>query len=222
MKQATELIKAIGSLAWPAIAGVVLWRLFPLIKRVLESRGFSVKFGQMEISVQEASDQFMKQLKDVQDKIVSLHLPPPEMPAVATAAPSKGAFARRILWVDDNPSNNAFEIAKLRGDHIEVDLARSTAEAMQILTADYSRFDAIISDMGRYESSRYQPSAGIDLISAVRAAGVSVPIFVYSSPATATKKYQEVLKAGGNGATGSPTDLFRLIQGAYARAATGA
>ncbi len=220
MNQATELIKAAAALAWPMIAGVVLWRLFPVIKRVLESRGFGVKFAGMELSVQEASDQLRKQVRDLQDKIVALQLPPREDPAEAKPATTKRAFARRILWADDKPSNNAFEIAKLRDDGIEVVQARSTAEAIQILTADSSRFDAIISDMGRYENGRYQPSAGIDFISAAHAAGVTVPIFVYTSQATAIKKHQEVLKAGANGATCSPTDLFGLIQKVYAHAPT--
>lgn len=38
---------------------------------------------------------------------------------------------RRILWVDDQPANNAFEIARLKDDSVDVIEATSTDDLIQ-------------------------------------------------------------------------------------------
>lgn len=51
--------------------------------------------------------------------------------------------------VDDRPDNNTYERDAFESVGITFTLARSTAEALQVLGKD--RFAAIISDMGRAE-----------------------------------------------------------------------
>lgn len=67
-----EAIGAISSLAWPVLAGVALLVLLPTVRRIIASRGFTVKFGGAKISVQEASDQLRRQVEDLQDHVVEL------------------------------------------------------------------------------------------------------------------------------------------------------
>lgn len=55
---------------------------------------------------------------------------------------------RRILWVDDKPESNAFELASLR-KLFTVDVATTTSEALKRLVAE--DYEAVISDIVRVE-----------------------------------------------------------------------
>jgi CheY-like chemotaxis protein len=119
---------------------------------------------------------------------------------------------KTILWVDDRPSNNAHEIAKLREDNgYRVIEATSTAAALTALRNNQNP-DVIITDMGREEDGKFKPDAGLNLIRSVRAMGIKAPIYIYTSPRRAEQIHDEVKAAGGNGATGSPVELFSLIR----------
>ncbi|MFN2453381.1 MAG: response regulator [Pyrinomonadaceae bacterium] len=210
-----KLVDALSKIAWPALAAIVLWKLYPALKNIMEARGFSVELGGMKLSVQEASDQLRKQIQDLQEKIGTLQ---ESVPASAEITPESVQVAdndqrpKRILWVDDVPSNNAYEIAKLRDDGFEITQAVSTTEAMNILTGGKQRFGLIISDMGRKEEGEYRAKAGLKLIKAIDNAGLSLPVIVYSSANYAARNRHEVLEAGGYEVTASPTDLYELIK----------
>jgi CheY-like chemotaxis protein len=216
-----KLIEAVGVLAWPVLAAVVLWRLFPLAREIAKSRGFTVKIGDMELTVQEASEQLRVQLEDLQKKVADLRsgivaVPQPAPLAPPLAAPT--ATAPHILWVDDKPENNAFEIARLRDAGVAVSEARTTDEAIRLLTTG-APIQAVITDMGRLEAGSFRSRAGLDLIRAARVAGITVPMFVYSSRQAAARTREEVIAAGGNGATASTVELFELLREATGVAA---
>ena len=111
MSQAIELLKALTPLAWPLMVGIVLWILFPILKAIVTSRAFSVKIAGTEITVQDATEQFRAQIEDLQktSNFATIRT------AGATTPQSKEPVQRpisktpRILWVDDNPTNNALE-----------------------------------------------------------------------------------------------------------------
>lgn len=221
------LIGAISGLAWPILAAIVLWRLFPVLRRVIDSRRFSIKLGGMEVSVQEASENLTTQVSDLQQKVSELRAAVEERKTVPMqdggleAAPVHGEqspavtaprLARRILWVDDQPRNNAFEISKLRAEGNEVIDAKSTTEAMALIVSGREPFALVISDMGRREEGEYRAKAGVLLIQAIRRAGLDeLPVFIYSSARYLERTKQEVLSAGGNGATASPVELFEAV-----------
>lgn len=115
-----------------------------------------------------------------------------------------------VLWVDDNPTNNAQEVAQLRQAGVKVIEAASTEEAMQTIIG-WWKIDFIISDMGRRESGGYRAKAGLILIEAVRRAGIKIPIYVYTSTRYLEQNNEAVIAAGGNGATASFTELLSLI-----------
>ena len=56
---------------------------------------------------------------------------------------------KRVLWVDDRPEGNQFEIAALSKLQIEILIARSTDEAMDRMAVDTEGFDLVISDWDR-------------------------------------------------------------------------
>jgi CheY-like chemotaxis protein len=84
-----------------------------------------------------------------------------------------------ILWVDDTPTNNTALIGALRSLDIEVELARSTAEGMELF--DRRNYGLVISDLGRQEEGEYRDRAGIDLVKAIRAKDKAVPIIIFGT-----------------------------------------
>ncbi len=215
MSQAIELIKALTPLVWPLMLAILLWKLYPTLKAIVTSRGFSVKIAGMEVSVQNATEQIRTQIEDLQKQVILLRsgkkgdgsTPEPSK----TPAPRAAAKAPTILWVDDNPTNNALEIAQLRDREIDVVQAASTDEAMAALNKNL-RFDAIISDMARREHGEYRSQAGLVLLKALKRAGYEdVPFLVYSSEKYATRNGEEVRSERGAGATASPVELLEWI-----------
>lgn len=233
LQSLAAIVDGASKMAWPILAAITLWRLYPGIEKVLESRGFKVKVGEMEVSVQDVSDQLATQVTDLQKKVEALRtkLDESEKPAVkevdlrimsASKEPSPQLAPlppRRILWVDDNPSNNAFEMARLRSEGIEIVEATSTEEGMRIAVAGRLPIAAIVSDMGRRENGKYRPKAGLELIQALRNAGLHLPVFVYSSAKYLDRTRIDVVHAGGNSATASPVELFEMIHAVVGDAA---
>jgi CheY-like chemotaxis protein len=242
LKNLAAVLEGISKVAWPLLAIYVLWLFYPAVMRVIESRGFKVKVGEMEVTVQDVSDQLANQVADLQKKVeelrrqlgqvrasdaappaVSPQWPPAALPEAAPPAvvptpaqpgiePPAVPFApapRRILWVDDVPANVAFQVARLRTEGIEVVEAKTTEEALR--EASHLPFALVITDMGRSESGSFHARAGLELISALRAAGSRLPVYVFSSARYLERYREDVLRSEGNGATSSPVELFEMI-----------
>src|SRR5262245_15465780 len=139
MSHPHELISALAALAWPLLLALLLWKLFPIVKEILQSRGFSVKIAGMEVSVQEAAQQLSTRIQDLQKHVMLLRSG--QEPNGARAESSKPLADRapkkptRILWVDDNPKGNALEIAQLKDRGIDVVQAVATNESMANLSS---------------------------------------------------------------------------------------
>lgn len=123
-----------------------------------------------------------------------------------------GKRARRInrtgsiLWVDDNPKNNGYEIDQLAEDGYEVTTVRSTRQAEKKLAGGLKPM-LIISDMGRVEGDVFNPQAGLDLLKKIR----DIPVYHYVSYEAVRKYGDAVMEAGGKGITDSRLQLFRFI-----------
>jgi CheY-like chemotaxis protein len=89
---------------------------------------------------------------------------------------------KRVLWVDDRPDGNRFEIAALNKLQIEVLIARSTDEAMARIAADTEGFDLVISDWNRPGEPKHsgEPAqAGLKLLQRLRRAHKTMPVVCY-------------------------------------------
>lgn len=84
----------------------------------------------------------------------------------------------RILWVDDQPANNAPIASYLERQGAVVVKATSTEEAIGYVKSQ--GFDYIISDMLRTENSEANPKAGLDLLAYLKKARVKTPLAFYS------------------------------------------
>ena len=86
---------------------------------------------------------------------------------------------RSILWVDDHPENNAMLAEAWRRDGAEIEIARSTGEALRLLGA--RSYGLIISDVGRREADVDVPDAGLQLLSKVRSMRSDPPFVLYGN-----------------------------------------
>ncbi|MBV9395751.1 MAG: response regulator [Methylobacteriaceae bacterium] len=209
-----EAIKAVAQLLWPLLVGGLLVALFPALKAIITSRAFSVKIAGMEVSVQNATEQFQTQIADLQKQVLLMRAgTEPERASPARKDPARPEIGRerpRLLWVDDKPSGNALELAQIADLGIEVTQAVSTGEALNLVNSG-ARFDGVISDMGRREEGRYVSQAGLMLLKALRDAGYNGPFFVYSSQRAAARNNIDVKESGGDGATSSPLELLEWV-----------
>jgi DNA-binding NtrC family response regulator len=96
-------------------------------------------------------------------------------------------------------------IESLRSLDIEVELARSTNEALEQLGR--RNYGLIISDLGRREPQGYNPMAGIDMIRAVRELDASVPIFIFGTHRALGMK-DDLLREGATLVTTRASVLF--------------
>ena len=214
----TDVVDLLTGLAWPVVAGVVLWRLLPTIRRVLASRGFTINAGGMEISVQQASENLTERIEDLREQLSALKETVEEaQPAAAreaTGAPSPIAAGlpslHVVLWVDDFPENNAFEVDALRRKGVRVLQARTTAEGLRLLDA-HPDTSAVITDMGRTEDGHAVDEAGIELVQRVRERRPELPVFVYASAPAVARTRAKALAAGATFVTSSATELLEAL-----------
>lgn len=221
-----DILGALAELAWPILAAVVLFALLPTIIRVARSRAVSIKYGNMEISVQDASDQIRRQIDDLQDQVRALQGHPgrqtrattEDLEIIAEPPTTEQAAPLTILWVDDHPKNNAHEIAKLQSEGWEITTVGSTGDALDFLGNRAGPPTLIISDMGRWEGLIQRKRAGIDLIKAVRNSGLEIPIYIYASSKAVQSFKREVRQFSNADITDSPIELFDLVRNATAAA----
>ncbi|MCF2857937.1 winged helix-turn-helix domain-containing protein [Pseudoalteromonas sp. SMS1] len=110
----------------------------------------------------------------------------------------------RILWVDDNPTNNKKEQSYFLQHKIGVYNTTSTQEALLLLSMyDYN---VVISDMGRHG----EPLAGLKLLQTMRARGDETPFYVYTW--VESDNQNKVIKsAGGQGVATKKADLYKNV-----------
>jgi len=100
---AARIIEAIGSLLWPLLVAVLVWRLVPLLpglvadlRHALRTRAFSVRVGAAELSVEEATELLRRQVTDLQRQVESQVAAPAPAPAEpATCAMLRNACRMR-------------------------------------------------------------------------------------------------------------------------------
>jgi CheY-like chemotaxis protein len=123
---------------------------------------------------------------------------------VSSPKASEKLRSSNVLWVDDKPSNNFYEMASLKHLGIAIDEARSTQEAESYLNR--RQYDLIITDLKRGSD----PDAGLNLLKSILARTPNQRVIVYTGYSSEAKK-AKVLEAGARGMTNSPTELFQLV-----------
>ena len=117
---------------------------------------------------------------------------------------------QRVLWVDNRPDGNRFEMAALAKLQIEVVTARSADEALQIIAADTEGFALVISD---WERPGEPAQAGLQLLARLRQAGIHWPLVFYHGE-DGTQRARRAAEARAAGALGEavlPNELMALV-----------
>jgi CheY-like chemotaxis protein len=137
-----ELVKLIPSILWVFLVAILIAVFYRPIRRELLPKmqgihafGIEVTFLQGELDKAIA-----KQGNEVSQGERSQVL----RRAQRVVQSIQGA---QILWVDDNPDNNIYERGILRSLGLFVDLARTTNEALSMISQ--TNYAAVISDMNR-------------------------------------------------------------------------
>jgi CheY-like chemotaxis protein len=123
---------------------------------------------------------------------------------------SRGSVSH-ILWVDDNPENNAEVIRQLRSRGVEVTTALSTADALR--RYDPAVYQLVISDLGRYEGAgnAYVDRAGLDLLTRLRARSGRVRVAFCTTPRAAAAHAAEALSLGALEVFDDCGEVLRLV-----------
>lgn len=123
---------------------------------------------------------------------------------------------KRVLWVDDHPENNRYEMAALAKLQIEVHQVTSTSAAMKALDEGADGFDMVISDWGRPWDG---PGAGLRLLSKLKKRSSVLPLVFYHGefdPAARAARAQQARSAGALGEAVYPAELIALVLEALA------
>lgn len=209
----STLVDALAALAVPLLLFLVVWRLWPVLRDIFETRKFTIKLAGFELSAQEATDQLRTQIEDLQRKVAELSAPAAREQRTIVGGPGPDLARRspRILWVDDQPSNNALLIASFRDAGIEVTTARTTADAVALLGDLPERFAAVISDQGRVEDGKYRSAAGTELLRQMQEMESRPPAAIFTS-ARGVRMGKDALKAGAELVTDSGTELRSFVE----------
>lgn len=225
MEGVARLIEATSAMLWPVAAIAIIFLLLPVIRKVIESREFSLEIGGFKFSAQEATEKMQRQIGDLQNKLAALEAggaafpPEPGIASLGDEQDRSGAGRRlSILWVDDTPANNAFEADSLRREGHDIRTALSTGEALSALGA--GPIDLVISDMARVEGGSRDAEAGMRLLREMRAEGFQSPFAFYTSPASAGRHAGEAEKLGVIAITSSFTTLSAAIKRRFAEPTT--
>jgi CheY-like chemotaxis protein len=171
-----ELIRAIPSVLWVLVALLVLFlfreQIGALLGRLQSARlpgNVQLTFGP---ALERAAEKASKQLQ-LPESVLGLTPQKVERLLNRARRNADDVVGARVLWVDDDPLQNAWEREAMDALGISVTTARSNTEAEFFL--ERGRVDLVISDMKRPDETR----AGYMLRDAMHKHGVTAPLIFY-------------------------------------------
>ncbi len=205
---ATELVKLIPSILWFFLV-VVLFVLFyrpirdELLPNLIGFKLMGVEFSFIKDSIDAALELAGK---SPQWKI---KVPPRDKERVLNRAKQHRKIFRdaQILWVDDHPENNINEQRMFRGLKAEMDIARSTGEALDMLRNHL--YDLVVSDMARGDEA----TAGLRFLEQFRKETKTTPVIFY----VGVFEPERGVPAQAFGITNRPDELLHLTLDALER-----
>ena len=205
---ATEIIKIIPSILWfILILGLVVVFYKPIRDDLLPNLGGFKALG-VELSF----------VKDSINAAIELAEKSPQWKVEVSASDKDAALRRakrhlavfrnaQFLWVDDHPENNLNERKMFRQLRVEIDIAKSTEEALDMLKN--SAYDLVISDMKRGE----EKTAGMNFLKKYREENKTTPVIFY----VGVIDDDHGAPAGAFGITNRPDELLHLTLDALER-----
>ena len=194
------------------IAGAVIWIFLsvkPQIISLLTGRHLTIRLLGQEISFAKLTEDIGQSVADLQARVASMQVSSVvKGDGLSNSVEGKHKSRRRILWVDDFPSNNAFILKNLENRKFDVEISLGTNDALEKFVAlDHNM---IITDLGRMESGVNNKLAGLELVKRVRIMNVNVPVLVFAGHRGVEMK-SELLEAGATAVTSSGIDVMKFI-----------
>ena len=124
-----------------------------------------------------------------------------------TAQPNLSGHS--ILWVDDKPLSNIYELNLLKGLGASMDTARSTDEGLESLRK--RNFDLIVSDIHRIENGQNNQNAGYELLEKLKGIKQKGPLIFYANNVAYLDQSRS---QSAYGVADSPRKLMELVVGA--------
>ncbi|HML08909.1 MAG TPA: response regulator [Xanthobacteraceae bacterium] len=219
--QIIELLKALGQYAWPALAIFAFWKLLPSIRAFLSRENVKIKIGEMEVSTEQATQSLTTLVSDLQQKVVQIEQDISEKAPIdfterkLAQLPLRRGEKPRILWVDDVPSKIAIQVQKLMQDGFWIDVASTTAQAVSMV--EFTKYDLVITDMGRTEHGVHKPDAGLILAREIRQRDTTIPIIVFTTYQNVSRFQEGAGKVGILKITNSTIDLYRAVDALFGK-----
>jgi CheY-like chemotaxis protein len=193
------------------VAKVLVWPLVLLAVLFM----FRERIAPQDLSLNETGIKISFYLLEAEKRGGPNNTPPKEPPDAreiqntARRASELDLGSRTVLWVDDNPPNNEYERQALSALGIRFVLAKSTAEAVPLLSLQ--KFDLVITDFKRSDDSQ----GGYTLLAEVKKTNPTTPVIIYSGSATPEFEKEARLR-GALAETNQPQRLFSLSIAALA------
>ncbi|MCW0212425.1 MAG: response regulator [Pseudonocardia sp.] len=210
MTTVTALLQGIGAVLWPIVVLVVVL-IFrkPIVGLLTQATSFAIKApGGFELSAvkTQAADALVEASATKNPGAPITHAEAYDKASAMAQTVQQAVRTPRILWVDDNPANNANERLAMQRLGMVVVTSTSTADALDRIGAEH--YDVVISDMAR----GLQRRAGFTLFEKLRAAGRDLPYIVYAG-SVRPADVEEAKKLGIRGYTNRPGELIDLVVG---------
>lgn len=208
----TAISGLLGAVLWPALLVFLAIRFGPsIMQKLADSERVTLKAAGMEASFEQkirvATALGAAEAKNSSAAPADLADSVSIASTVSNAVPDADARERLqesfVLWVDDSPLNNRYEVQALEALGIRVELSESTEDALE--RAQQRHFDLVISDMGRPGDAR----AGYTLLEMLRNSNDLTPFLIYSG-SRRPEHVQEARKRGAIGCTNSPQELVLM------------
>jgi CheY-like chemotaxis protein len=203
IKLLEAVAKLAGALAWPCVVLIVLWWFGGAIRQFLANisegsfKAFGIE-GTAKRTIQQAIVSADLSKRDPETKEIKL-IPNSVEKSLYAADYAANLLRthkdfsqkrRRLLWVDDQPTNNVLEMKALEGLGFAIDMVVSTDEALHDI-AKSGKYDVIISDMSRPDDNE----AGRTLLRRLREIDDETPVIIYSS--NDTPQFESEMKDSG-------------------------
>jgi hypothetical protein len=222
MQAFKDIAATLAPFAWPLVVLALAWRFKSQLDMILRRDSVNLKVGGFELTVRDATEVIGKQVADIQQQIASLEKRLPSRPDTTAAVPPavaadetgaemnrpRGHGQKAILWLDDNPANNIFDIEKLRRSGIRVDISLTTDDALKL--SRRQTYDAIITDLHRSENGTDNDLAGVDFVEAFRKIDRQTPVAVYTGRYARLRR-DDLLRQGATAAFSSVTELYGFL-----------
>jgi CheY-like chemotaxis protein len=209
MEIPAELIEIIPSLLWFSFVFVIFILFYKRIRDELLPRLGGIKAGGVEFSFVENSIEAAVEFGE-KSKRWDVKVPEKDKKAALNRARNHLNTFRnaKILWVDDYPENNRNERRMFRQLKADIDIAKNSSEALEMLRCDI--YDLVISDIARDDKDDLD---GLQFLAELRKTGADTPVIFYIGVMQAGKGVPE----HAFGITNRPDELLHLTLDALER-----